>query len=92
MRRPGKNPPGVPVDSLDYIIEPPVMNGRRAELPQRVADWAVTPFAMPGGLALDPFAGSGMLLRSAADAGMETLGFEIEGSDAGYVPPGEEVA
>ena len=92
MRRPGsKNPNGGPSPLLDYIIEPPVMNGRRAELPPSVASWAVAPFALPGGLAFDPFAGSGALLRAASEAGMDTLGFEIEHSEAGYVPPGDEV-
>lgn len=87
MRRPGKNPPGVPVPTLDWICEPPLIVGRRAQLPPAVAEWAVAPFAAPGGLAFDPFAGSGALLRAAADCGMHTLGFEIEGSDVGYVPP-----
>lgn len=81
MRRPGKNPPGVPSAWLDWILEPPVMNGRRAELPERVARWAVEPFAEPGGLALDPFAGSGRLLQAAVAAGMRGLGFEIEGAE-----------
>lgn len=90
MRRPGKSKDGVagsPSLTLDWICEPPVMNGRRAELPPTVAAWAVEPFAQLGGLAVDPFAGSGALLRAAADAGMRTLGFEIEGSDSGYVKP-----
>jgi hypothetical protein len=92
MRRPGKNPPGSPVVDLDYIVEPPVMDGRRAQLPPRVARWAVAPFAEPGGLMLDPFAGSGALCRAAADAGMSALGFEIEDSGATYVPPGDLAA
>jgi hypothetical protein len=41
---------------LDHITAEPVMNGRRAELPQEVADWMVAPYAVPGGLCLDPFA------------------------------------
>lgn len=76
LRRPGKNPPGEPQPSLDYIVEPPVMNGRRAELPQVVADWAVWPFVKPGALALDPFAGTGKLLKAAAASGMAALGFD----------------
>lgn len=81
MRKPGKGPqPGEPVAALDYIVEPPVINGRRAELPAAVAEWAVRPFARAGGFAFDPFAGSGALLVAAADAGMSALGFELEGS------------
>lgn len=60
----------------DYINAAPVMNGRRAELPEMVADWMVSPFAVPGGLMVDPFAGSGALLNAAERAGMSALGFE----------------
>jgi hypothetical protein len=82
MRRPGKNPPGLPRAELDWIEAAPLMQGRRAQLPPEVARWAVAPFALEGGLAFDPFAGSGALLDAAHKAGMETIGFEIEGSDA----------
>lgn len=61
---------------LDHITAEPVKNGRRAELPPEVALWAVAPFAVPGGVFLDPFAGSGMLPRAAAAAGMRAYGFE----------------
>jgi hypothetical protein len=61
---------------LDHIEAAPVRNGRRAELPQEVARWAVEPFAVPGGVFLDPFAGSGALPEAAAAAGMEAFGFE----------------
>lgn len=82
MRKPGRGTqPGTPVPDLDYIVEPPVMNGRRAELPPRVAEWAVRPFSMVGGFAFDPFAGTGALLKAAADVGMAGVGFEIEGAD-----------
>lgn len=67
---------GVPHEFLDWIVAPPVTRGRRAELPREVADWAVAPFATPGGLMLDPFAGSGALIESAARAGMRAIGFE----------------
>lgn len=82
MRRGGKDKLGEPVPDFDYIVEWPVMNGRRAELPPLVADWAVRPFAVEGGVALDPFAGSGRLLEAAANHGMNAIGFEIEGSGA----------
>jgi tRNA G10 N-methylase Trm11 len=36
----------------------------------------VRPFAVPGGLMIDPFAGSGALLRAAENAGMEAAGCE----------------
>lgn len=64
------------VDLLDHITEPPVMNGRRAQLPECVADWMVAPYAVPGGLLLDPFAGSGAILRAAERAGMRAIGFD----------------
>jgi DNA modification methylase len=65
---------GRPHERLDYIVAEPVTKGRRAELPAAVAEWAVTPFAVPGGLFVDPFAGSGALVRAAAGAGMRTVG------------------
>lgn len=61
---------------LDHICAAPVRNGRRAELPPAVADWAVAPFAVLGGVALDPFAGSGALPAAAERAGMQAFGFE----------------
>ena len=74
--RKGKATDPAPCDLLDHITAPPVMNGRRAELPPAVADWMVQPFAVPGGLLLDPFAGSGAILAAAERAGMEAIGFE----------------
>uniref|UniRef100_UPI002647D395 DNA methyltransferase n=1 Tax=Enterococcus entomosocium TaxID=3034352 RepID=UPI002647D395 len=65
---------------LDHITEPPVMNGRRAELPPRVAEWMVRPFAVPGGFMIDPFAGSGALVSAATDCGMDAIGFEKQAS------------
>lgn len=62
---------------LDHITAEPVMNGRRAELPQEVADWMVSPYAVPGGICLDPFAGSGKLLDAAEKRGMRTIGYEL---------------
>jgi 23S rRNA G2445 N2-methylase RlmL len=72
----GKAEETCPVDLLDHITEEPVMNGRRAELPDRVAEWMVKPYAVSGGLLLDPFAGSGTILRAAERAGMRAIGFE----------------
>jgi hypothetical protein len=94
FRRPGKPGVGEPSTLLDYIVEPPVMVGRRACLPEVVAQWAVAPFAVPGGLALDPFAGTGALCAAANGAGMDALGFEVEGSGASWLdciehPPAE---
>jgi 16S rRNA G966 N2-methylase RsmD len=75
--RKGKNNKAIlPNDRLDYILEEIVMNGRRAELPSSVADWAVAPFAIRGGKMLDPFAGSGRLCEAAERAGMVAIGFE----------------
>lgn len=76
MRRPG-TARGNPSTELDYIVEPPLTVGRRAQLPSAVARWAVTPFITEGGLAFDPFAGTGALLQAAEDAGMDGLGFEL---------------
>lgn len=61
---------------LDHICAAPIKNGRRAELPPPVADWAVAPFSIPGGVALDPFAGSGALPMAAERFGMRSYGFE----------------
>lgn len=61
---------------LDHITAEPVMNGRRAELPAVVAEWMVAPWAVEGGLCLDPFAGSGKLLTAAEKFGMQTVGYE----------------
>lgn len=61
---------------LDHITAAPIVNGRRAELPAAVADWVVHPYAVPGGLMLDPFAGSGQLCFAAERAGMRALGYE----------------
>lgn len=74
--RKGKADDPLPTDYLDHVTAPPVMNGRRAELPAVVADWMVRPYSVPGGLMLDPFAGSGALLRAAEDSGMRAVGFE----------------
>lgn len=61
---------------LDHITAHPVMNGRRAELPPEVADWMVRPFAVPGGTMLDPFSGSGAIVKAAERSGMNAIGFE----------------
>ena len=63
-------------DFLDYINAAPIKSGRRAELPPEVAQWMVKPFAVNGGTMLDPFAGSGAILKAASDAGMRAIGYE----------------
>jgi hypothetical protein len=65
-----------PSNTPDFIVAPPLRIGRRAQLPAEVAAWAVAPFAVPGGLMLDPFAGSGALCDAAELAGMRAVGFE----------------
>jgi DNA modification methylase len=66
-------------DWLSYLCAAaPIYNGRRAQLPAEVAEWAVAPFAIPGGNFLDPFAGSGALVNAAERHGMNALGFEIQ--------------
>ncbi|VIO73866.1 DNA methyltransferase [Bradyrhizobium ivorense] len=67
---------------LDHITAPPVINGRRAELPAEVAAWMVKPFAVPGGLMIDPFAGSGAIVRAAAECGMDAIGYEKSPAEA----------
>jgi DNA modification methylase len=71
---------------LDHITAEPVMNGRRAELPQEVARWMVYPFAVPGGLMLDPFAGSGRLVKAALECDMRGLGYELNPPEPESVP------
>lgn len=73
-------------DLLDHICAAPIRNGRRAELPPEVADWAVAPFAVPFGVFLDPFAGSGALPLAAERANMRAFGFERD--PAGSVAQG----
>ena len=63
-------------DALDHITAEPIKNGRRAELPPEVARWMVEPFAVPGALMLDPFAGSGVIVAEAEAIGMRGIGFE----------------
>lgn len=64
------------IDVLDHITAHPIKNGRRAELPPEVADWMVRPFAVHGGLLLDPFAGSGAILKAGDACGMRSIGYE----------------
>lgn len=81
-----KGKPKAPASAmLDYIMAEPLKVGRRAQLPPQVADWMVGPWAKPGGLLLDPFAGSGAILDAGKRAGMEVIGFEIN-------PPEKETA
>jgi DNA modification methylase len=74
--RKGKALDDCAASDLDHITAPPVINGRRAELPHEVATWMVRPFAVPGGIMLDPFAGSGAILRAAEQCGMQAIGYE----------------
>lgn len=78
--RKGKAEPLADCNVLDHITAEPIIKGRRAELPPEVAAWMVGPYTVPGGLMLDPFAGSGALLRAAMDAGMGATGFELQES------------
>lgn len=74
--RKGKSSEAVPTEWLDHITAEPIRIGMRAELPPEVARWMVNPFAIAGGVMLDPFAGSGTLVRAAHDAGMHAFGVE----------------
>ena len=64
----------------DFIVSAPITKGRRAELPDDVCDWAIKPFAVPGGYCVDPFAGSGKLIAAAERHGMIGIGFEEQES------------
>lgn len=78
MRKGPKNDPRLmKTTDLDHIEAATAVGGRRAQLPETVASWSVAPFVIPGGLFLDPFAGSGTLPAAAAHCGMEAHGFEI---------------
>jgi len=83
--RKGKAIDDCAASDLDHITAPPIINGRRAELPPEVAMWMVKPFAVPGGVMLDPFAGSGAILRAAEECGMTAIGYEKN-------PPAERAA
>lgn len=74
--RKGKALDDCPAWDLDHITAAPIVNGRRAELPPEVALWMVKPFAVPGGLLLDPFAGSGVILKAGEECGMHVRGYE----------------
>lgn len=63
---------------FDHCVCDTVKDGRRAQLPEKVADWSVAPFVVPGGVMLDPFAGSGALCAAAERAGMTAIGFDID--------------
>jgi len=67
---------GVEDPGLDHIEAPIVRNGRRAEIPSEVAEWAVRPFVLNGGVMIDPFAGSGALVKAAEKLSMLGYGFE----------------
>lgn len=75
--RKGKARGPTSVEHLDHITAPPIRHGRRAELPPEVADWIVAPFAIAGGVLLDPFAGkSGAIVAAARRHGMRGIGYE----------------
>jgi len=74
--RKGKALYDCPAFDLDHILAPPLTVGRRAELPPEVASWMVRPFAVNGGLLLDPFAGSGAIVKAGEQCGMVAVGYE----------------
>lgn len=78
--------------SLDHVTAEPLIVGRRAQLPKEVAEWAVAPYAVPGRLFLDPFAGSGALCAVAERYGMEALGFEVNAPASAEPPHREDAA
>lgn len=80
--RKGKAADPAACEHLDHILAAPIKNGRRAELPPKVADWMVAPYAVPEGLFLDPFAGSGAIVFAAERVGMNAIGFEKASANA----------
>lgn len=76
--RKGKATDPCATSDLDHITAAPLTVGRRAELPAEVAMWMVKPFSVPGGLMIDPFAGSGALVKAAELCGMKGMGFECK--------------
>lgn len=74
--RKGKAIDDCPANDLDHILAAPITKGRRAELPPEVAMWMVKPFAVPGGTFIDPFAGSGAIVKAAHECGMIAHGYE----------------
>lgn len=80
--RKGKAIDDCAASDLDHITAAPIVNGRRAQLPPEVARWMVKPFCVPGGIFLDPFAGSGAILRAAEVCGMSAIGYERNPSAA----------
>jgi tRNA G10 N-methylase Trm11 len=74
--RKGKALSDCTASDLDHITAAPIVHGRRAELPPEVALWMVKPFAVAGGTMLDPFAGSGAILKAAEACGMQAIGYE----------------
>tara|TARA_R100000388_G_C7158178_1_gene117857 strand:+ start:34 stop:654 length:621 start_codon:yes stop_codon:yes gene_type:complete len=85
MRKGKRNNPELvaPPNINDWLECAPMTKTRRAQLPPQVAEWAVAPYIVPGGVFLDPFAGSGALPAAAARLGMNAHGFEIN-------PPNQE--
>jgi len=77
----GPHPYHEGVPDLDHITAAPVVRGRRAELPPQVALWMVRPYAVRGGLLLDPFAGSGAILHAGEQFGMRSMGFEVNADE-----------
>jgi DNA modification methylase len=49
-----------------------------AELPEGITEWLYLPFSGGLGTVLDPFMGSGQLLRPAAAAGRRVIGIDVE--------------
>ncbi len=51
-----------------------------APFPEALAEFFVQSFCAPGGIVLDPFAGSGTTLAAAVKHGRRALGIDIRGS------------
>jgi predicted RNA methylase len=75
----GKVPPEGGMSSFISAASPKP-SGHKAEIPDEVADWLLAPWLLvPNALTvLDPFCGSGSLLRAAARQGHAVVGIDVE--------------
>ena len=62
----------------NYVLPVEQRTGHPTAKPLSMIEDLISKFTKPGGLVLDPFAGSGTTLRAAKNLGRKAIGFEIE--------------